>query len=160
MNQYEKDRGSDGLLETPEALARQFHEAYERLAPAFGYETRKESAKPWDEVPENNRRLMTAVCAEVGGRLRGIRRSVFCSYCGQETDLEGKGRDERNALLLEHISVCPKRPETKLLGVALAAEAAHEAFLGVLDIDGGENLGKAMAHLRVQLDKLKVANAT
>jgi len=27
-------------------LAQAFHEAYERLAPEFGYETRKESAVP------------------------------------------------------------------------------------------------------------------
>lgn len=50
---------------SPEALAQRFHEIYERLAPRFGYATRLESALPWDEVPENNRRLMVAVCAEV-----------------------------------------------------------------------------------------------
>lgn len=49
--------------------ARAFHEAYERLAPSFGYETRKESAVPWEDVPANNRDLMTAVCAEVVGAL-------------------------------------------------------------------------------------------
>lgn len=48
-----------------EAIARAFHEAYERLAPDFGYKTREASAKPWDEVPENNRALMTAVAGEV-----------------------------------------------------------------------------------------------
>lgn len=56
----------DKLTADPaEALAQQFHEAYERLAPSFGYETREASAKPWAEVPDNNRRLMTAVCAEL-----------------------------------------------------------------------------------------------
>lgn len=30
--------------EQAKALAKQFHEAYERLAPSFGYETRKASA--------------------------------------------------------------------------------------------------------------------
>ncbi len=50
---------------TPEAVAEQFHEAYERLAPSFGYQTNAASAKPWGEVPENNRKLMTAVCAEL-----------------------------------------------------------------------------------------------
>lgn len=55
------------LADGPEALAQRFHEAYERLAPAFGYETREASAKPWEQVPENNRRLMTAVCAEIIG---------------------------------------------------------------------------------------------
>ena len=50
-----------------ELLAQRFHEAYERLAPAYGYETREASAKPWSEVPENNRQLMIAVCAEILG---------------------------------------------------------------------------------------------
>lgn len=50
-----------------EKLAQRFHETYERLAPSFGYETRKESAKPWSEVPEKNKKLMIAVCAELLG---------------------------------------------------------------------------------------------
>jgi hypothetical protein len=44
-----------------EQLARDFHETYERLAPGFHYDTRSESAVPWDEVPEPNRSLMIAV---------------------------------------------------------------------------------------------------
>lgn len=48
-----------------EAVARMFHEAYERLAPAFGYVTRDETRVPWEQVPERNRRLMIAVAAEV-----------------------------------------------------------------------------------------------
>lgn len=47
---------------TPGELARAFHETYERLAPDFGYETRRDSAVPWDDVPERNKALMTAVC--------------------------------------------------------------------------------------------------
>src|SRR5207253_2058401 len=38
---------------------------YERLAPSFGYQTRKASAVPWSEVPEANKRLMVAVAAAV-----------------------------------------------------------------------------------------------
>lgn len=53
----------DGI--TAEALARRFHEAYERLAPEHGYRTRTESAVPWEQVPEANKRLMIAVCAEI-----------------------------------------------------------------------------------------------
>jgi hypothetical protein len=49
---------------TPEQLAQHFHEAYERLAPDFGYRTREESAKPWQEVPRANKQLMTAVARE------------------------------------------------------------------------------------------------
>lgn len=48
-----------------EELAKRFHEAYERLAPSFGYTTREASAKPWAEVPENNLHLMAAVVGEV-----------------------------------------------------------------------------------------------
>lgn len=44
-----------------EIIARCFHETYEDLAPDHGYETREESRKPWHEVPEQNRSLMTAV---------------------------------------------------------------------------------------------------
>ena len=46
---------------TAEQIAQAFHEAYERLAPDFGYKTREASAKPWDDVPEQNRSLMIAV---------------------------------------------------------------------------------------------------
>ena len=47
-----------------------FHATYEQLAPNFGYETREASARPWQEVPEKNRQLMTAVSAAVLGWLR------------------------------------------------------------------------------------------
>jgi hypothetical protein len=50
---------------TAEELARFFHETYERLAPQYQYETREESAVPWDEVPEDNKALMIATAAEV-----------------------------------------------------------------------------------------------
>lgn len=53
----------------PECLARMFHETYERLAPAFHYETRRESAVPWDSVPDTNKKLMIAVAKEVGEAL-------------------------------------------------------------------------------------------
>jgi hypothetical protein len=48
-----------------ETLARRFHETYERLAPAFGYTTRTETAVPWEQIPEVNRLLMIAVCQEL-----------------------------------------------------------------------------------------------
>ena len=49
----------------PERLARQFHVLYELNAPEFGYETRKETAVPWDSLPDNNKSLMLAVCREI-----------------------------------------------------------------------------------------------
>lgn len=50
---------------TDEDVAKLFHEAYERLAPSHGYKTREASAKPWSDLPEQNRALMTATCREV-----------------------------------------------------------------------------------------------
>lgn len=49
----------------PEEVARFFHETYERLAPDFGYSTRKDSAVQWKDVPEKNKQLMIAVASEV-----------------------------------------------------------------------------------------------
>jgi hypothetical protein len=49
------------MSEDAEQIAQAFHEAYERLAPDFGYKTREASAKPWAEVPEQNKALMAAV---------------------------------------------------------------------------------------------------
>jgi tryptophan 2,3-dioxygenase len=48
-----------------EAVAKAFHETYERLAPQHQYETRRASAVPWEQVPANNRRLMVAVVADL-----------------------------------------------------------------------------------------------
>jgi hypothetical protein len=41
-------------------VASAFHRAYEDLAPALGYRTRLDSARPWAEVPQTNRDLMVA----------------------------------------------------------------------------------------------------
>lgn len=59
------DDRAAGRESEAEALARRFHEAYERLAPSFGYTTRPGSRKPWNRVPERNRRLMVAVAQEL-----------------------------------------------------------------------------------------------
>jgi hypothetical protein len=50
---------------TAEQLAKLFHTTYERLAPDFNYQTRKASAVAWEDVPDNNKRLMIAVAGEV-----------------------------------------------------------------------------------------------
>jgi hypothetical protein len=54
---------------TAPELARFFHETYEELAPEFNYKTRAESAVPWENVPESNKRLMIAVAERVLERL-------------------------------------------------------------------------------------------
>jgi hypothetical protein len=53
------------MTDDAEALARAFHETYERLAPSFGYETRRASAVPWEDVPSANRELMIAVAGDL-----------------------------------------------------------------------------------------------
>lgn len=55
----------------PLELARKFHEAYERLAPLYGYETRQET-REFDPT-SNNGRLMIAVCAEVRAYAKAAR---------------------------------------------------------------------------------------
>lgn len=49
----------------PDFIAQNFHESYERLAPAFGYKTREASAVPWDQVPSDNKHLMIRVIEEL-----------------------------------------------------------------------------------------------
>jgi hypothetical protein len=56
---------SSGSLPDAEALAKRFHETYERLAPQYAYKTQVSSAVDWADVPSCNKRLMIAVCAEI-----------------------------------------------------------------------------------------------
>ena len=44
-----------------EKIAKHFHQTYEELAPSFSYETREASRTEWENVPENNKKLMVAV---------------------------------------------------------------------------------------------------
>lgn len=59
------DKERPAHIVDPEPVAREFHRAYERLAPQFGYETRAESRVAWEELPEAHRKLMTATVAQV-----------------------------------------------------------------------------------------------
>lgn len=55
---------------TAEELAQLFHDTYEKLAPDYGYETRKASAVLWSDVPEPNKSLMIAVADKVLDRIK------------------------------------------------------------------------------------------
>lgn len=66
-----------------EIIAREFHEAYERLAPSFGYKTREASAVEWDDVPEPNRSLMIAVAGEVRESLWSLWRAAVRTDPGE-----------------------------------------------------------------------------
>ena len=54
-----------------EEAAQKQHEIYERLAPHFEYATNASSSVPWEQVPENNKRLMIAVFEEILPLIRG-----------------------------------------------------------------------------------------
>lgn len=84
------------LLMTPEELAQAFHESYERQAPNFGYKTREASAKPWADVPEQNKSLMIAVAAEVLTTMR----IKFADYLRKTGDRFQIDANERHILNL------------------------------------------------------------
>lgn len=56
---------TETMPESFERVAKAFHEAYEELAPNFGYKTREASAKPWEDVPVDNKELMKATIEKV-----------------------------------------------------------------------------------------------
>jgi hypothetical protein len=48
-----------------EELAKMFHETYERLAPAFGWKTKKGCNVSFEQLPERNKALMVATCQTI-----------------------------------------------------------------------------------------------
>jgi len=58
-----------GVKPIAEKIARLFHTYYEQLAPGAGYMTRRESAFPWEDVPERNKQLMCATVDAVMNHL-------------------------------------------------------------------------------------------
>lgn len=103
-----------------EQIAQKFHEAYEELAPDFGYSTREASRKPWADVPDQNKSLMTAVArrlldmgtvASGSGSLRGLLREGHVGVHGPSGKLvESKTPNEE-----QHVSTetdpYPNAPE-------------------------------------------------
>ena len=123
-----------------DALARQFHETYERLAPSFGYKTRKESAVPWEDVPSANKELMRAVAGEIlvamtplypwaveNRVVQGPPLALFADYPSAE----------QYAGMFIDLRVIPAKPVTKLelklvpvapLGMTLTRSAVQEVW--------------------------------
>lgn len=62
-----------------EALARRFHETYERLAPQFGYETRNETRR--FDPDSANGRLMIAVVEAVASEIIAAEREACAQVC-------------------------------------------------------------------------------
>ena len=82
-----------------EQLARLFHEIYEELAPAFAYQTRRASRKPWKNVPERNKQLMIAVAEKI--------LNVFL--------FENKGLIERIEFAVSYLPECPDKAKSILV---------------------------------------------
>jgi len=87
-------------------------------------------------------------------------RDVICSYCGDIANYDGLTDAERNSKLLDHIVTCPKRPEMKLVKVALAAEDVLDAWAIWSGHDYDDVVDGPMDRLRAELDKLKVQPET
>lgn len=69
-----------------ESVARLFHEAYERLAPYFSYETRETTRVPWENVPAPNKRLMIAATSEVLAMLFPVEEQASTSIGTNSTE--------------------------------------------------------------------------
>ncbi|MEU7170322.1 2'-5' RNA ligase family protein [Micromonospora tulbaghiae] len=78
---HRKTAASASSVDAAETVAKAFHESYERQAPDHGYRTREASAKPWEQVPDNNRALMVAVVRDLIER-GVISASVSAAYGG------------------------------------------------------------------------------
>ena len=52
-------------MDEDELLAARFHCAYEAFALKHGYDTRKESAVPWEDVPAINKAVMISTAREI-----------------------------------------------------------------------------------------------
>jgi hypothetical protein len=109
---------------TPETLAEKFHNLYEELAPSFGYETRKESAKPWADVPEKNKALMTEVCRHI---------LASCNELGAEelTARFYQIKEQRDRFLAFCRVVCPEHPK----GTALWDHEIDSTFVELMQRD-------------------------
>lgn len=110
MTQPEPTRGADvssphrpqSMSDAVEVAARAHHDAYERLAPTLGYETREATRVPWDDLKTDMRLLMVESEAEALSaiglpellseveRLRGVAEAAR-ELLNADTDMESTG---------------------------------------------------------------------
>jgi hypothetical protein len=81
----------DGLTEA-EKWAKRFHELYEEFAPKCGYETRKESAVAWENVPLKNKNLMIMVCVNVVDEIKSLQRKELAGKIPKRKEI-AKGNE-------------------------------------------------------------------
>lgn len=150
-----------------ERIARAFHEAYEHMAPLFGYETRSDSALPWEQVPAKNRALMVATVAYlleehvIEAPRRLPRRREFAGPGAVRGDLEEIGRTKDGKLvgLLSGLAELYARAHEDVLAGGGSGElgAGRGSLHGVdptqdQTLDGFEieQTGPRSAHLKIQ----------
>ena len=113
-------------------LAKEFHETYEQLAPQYGYKTRAESAVPWEDVPENNRRLMAAVMQHV--MLPKLARRHRTDGLSREVREWLHGKPKQRATLskemLEHLHEVGRQEAQRQAAESKHAEAGEAGVAG------------------------------
>lgn len=105
-----------------ETIAIAFHDAYEELAPEYGYRTREASAKPWDEIPANNAGLMVATVERL------LERGVIAAAAPAATP------DPRLAIALNALQRIDRTRRTVVDQAALW-DIAQEAIDKITEID-------------------------
>lgn len=131
----------------PEAVASLFHETYERLAPDFHYETRRESAVPWDDLPDQNRLLMVAVARKVLAYLSAWTDERWLAWSRGTSDLT-LALSESNAALAARLQA-RQRVEDVLMREGIAAlEALHAQPSGSYASEIEEAIAFAVRGLR------------
>jgi hypothetical protein len=119
-----------GYLREAPRIAKAFHETYERLAPHFDYETRRDSGVPWAEVPEKNRLLMEGVVDELLSE-----KVIFGAALAarEEPQTDEMGLPRRGPTELDNRK--PSRPKPMSLH---PADALLATLTGIADSESGD----------------------
>lgn len=81
-----------------EELAKFFHDEYDKLAPRYGWRTQISTQVTFDQLPDNNRALMVAVCEQVVEEFRQERKAFNQSTTEAMSVLGGEIRKLREKL--------------------------------------------------------------
>lgn len=83
-------------MDTIDAIAKAFHDAYEAQADAHGWKPQESTRVPYEELPKANRELMRAVVAEVFTWVGYWRSDVSdqCQHCEPDRLYQRYSQDE------------------------------------------------------------------
>lgn len=143
---------------TAEHIAQRFHEAYERLAPSFGYKTRGASAVSWEEVPEGNRALMIATVSEI---LPDLLSEGAPSEEQIVAALNASVQEERRQMRMQPIPDSDLSRDISDWGPQTVARMrAALTAAGVVPQGSGNDLSTSPEHVKNEGDSLHVALPT